>query len=379
MPDLSLQGGKPPKRRFVESSRQGRRSLGLTKGLVPGLFRSRTGKDRPPLIWLGTNTCGGDMLSLFNSQDPDYQSFITDMVDSRYDYLTMSAQGDMATGILDETMAKHPGRYILVVEGSIPTRFGGLCSVVGWRKDEPWTALQAVRELGARARYVVAAGTCAAFGGPYAAVPNPTDSLPIQAVVDKRVIRVPGCPIHPGWMMGTLAHLIWHGEPELDDFNRPKLFFGQTIHNLCQRRHYFDNSIFADQPGEPWCMYRIGCKGPVTYADCPYRQWSAEHVSWPVKANTPCIGCVSPEFPDGDSPFFKHLPDVYLPGVRIAADRVGALAAAVTALGIGAHLTGSIVTGRLGHTLRQGFTGRGIIGALGSVIQKLLGKHGNTG
>lgn len=325
---------------------------------MPDLKQPDRKSYRPPLIWLGTNTCAGDMLSFLNSKDPDYYNLIKDLFDHRYNYLTMTAQGDMATAVLDETMAKNSGEYFLVVEGTVPTGADGLFSVVGWRKGKPLTAYQMVRELGSGARYVVAAGTCASFGGPFSAAPNPTDSKPVQEILDRHVINVPGCPINPGWMMSTLVHLLWYGEPELDGLNRPKMIYGETIHNLCQRRHYFDNSIFAEKPGEPWCMYKIGCKGPVTYADCPYRQWSGEHLSWPVKANTPCIGCVSPEFPDGDAPFFKHLPDIILPGVRVAADRAGAVAGAVTALGIGAHLAGNIITGRLSSTLKKGFSGK---------------------
>lgn len=365
-------GEKPSKSEFVDLCRQGRESQDLAKRLFPRLRESAFGSARPPLIWLGTNTCAGDMLSFLDSLDPGYQSLITDLIDFRYNYLLMTAEGDMATKELAKTASSFPGEYILIVEGTIPTRSGGLYSVIGWRDGKPLTALQAVRELGPGARYVVAAGTCAAFGGPYAAAPNPSESVSVQALLDRRVINVPGCPINPGWMMGTLTHLLWYGEPELDDFNRPRLFYGETVHNLCQRRHYFDNSMFAEKPGEPWCMYKIGCKGPVTFADCPYRQWCGEHVSWPVKANTPCISCTSPEFPDGSSPFFEHLPDVKLPGIRATADRVGAVAGAATAIGIGAHLAGTVISGRLGQTLKKGFGGGS--GKLAGLVLKLTGK-----
>ncbi|MCL6639284.1 MAG: hydrogenase small subunit [Firmicutes bacterium] len=346
-------------KQFSSFDRPGGRSGDPVKGPPPRPGASVT-PFRPPLIWLGCNTCAGDLLSFLDARDPGYQSFITDLFDFRYNYLLMAAEGDLATKVLDGIAADFPGEYFLVVEGTVPTRSNGLYSVIGRRNGRPLTALQAVRELGPRARYVIAAGTCAAFGGPYAAAPNPSGSLPVQAVLDRRVINVPGCPVNPGWMMGTLVHLLRYGEPELDAFNRPRLFYGETIHNLCQRRHYFDSGKFAEKPGEPWCMYRIGCKGPVTYADCPYRQWCGEHVSWPVKANTPCIGCTSPEFPDGVSPFFEHLPDVRLPGIRVTADRVGAAAGAVTALGIGAHLAGNILSGRLGHVFKKGFGGGGV-------------------
>jgi hydrogenase small subunit len=316
-----------------------------------------TGKTKPPVIWLGTNTCAGDMLSFLNSLDPGYEKLIKDLIDFRYDYLLGAAEGSMVIETLQSAVENDYGRYILVVEGSVPTKAGGLYSVIGYQNGKPLTALTAVQELGSAARYVVAAGTCAAFGGPYAAAPNPSGSVPVQTVLDKKVINVPGCPINPDWMMGTLTHLIRFGMPDLDEFNRPKLFFGQTIHNLCQRRNYFDNSIFAENPGEPWCMYKIGCKGPVTYADCPSRQWCGEHLSWPVKANTPCIGCTSPEFPDGDTPFFEHLPDINLPGIKVTAERFGLLAGAITTLGISLHLAASVFTGRLAKDFKKDLSG----------------------
>jgi len=104
-------------------------------------------------------------------------------------------------------------------------------------------------------------------------------------------------------------------------------------------------------------MYKIGCKGPTTFADCPKRQWNSEHLSWPVKANTPCIGCTSPEFPDGDMPFFEHLPDVKLPAIKMTANQVGKWAGLFTALTIGSHLTANILTGRLAGKYKQDLAG----------------------
>lgn len=345
-----------------------------TSKKTPPNTEAGAGEGRPPLILLGTNTCAGNLFSLLNSLDPGYREIITGLFECRFNYLLMAAEGKMALEVLEETKRNFWGKYFLVVEGSVSTAAGGLYNVIGIKNGRPLTALEAVRDLGPGARHVVALGSCAAFGGPYAAAPNPSGSVSVQAVLDRRVINVPGCPVNPEWIVGTLVHLLYYGEPELDGFNRPVLFYGETIHNLCQRRHYFDQGIFAEKPGEPWCMYKIGCKGPVTHADCPVRQWSGEHTSWPVKANTPCIGCTSPEFPEEDMPFFEHLPDVRLPGIRVAADRVGAAAGAATALGIGAHLAASILTGRLPHTFKKGFSGKGTAGALAGALKKLRRK-----
>ncbi|MEW6182395.1 MAG: hydrogenase small subunit [Bacillota bacterium] len=315
-------------------------------------------QNKTKIIWLMTNTCAGDSISMLNSLHPDYRQMVEELFHFSFNEFFMAGEGGVATGVLEQALREPKGSYILVVEGSIPTAAGGFYCVVGQRNGKPWTALQAVTELAAGANYVVAVGTCASFGGPYAAHPNPTGSKPVNKVIPQKVINVPGCPVHPDWIAGTLFHLVRYGEPRLDDNNRPVLYYGETIHDRCQRRYYFENSIFAEKPGEPWCTYKIGCKGPVTRADCPVRPWCGGHTNWPVGANTPCIGCTSPEFPDGMSPFFEHLPDISLPGVKVAADRAGIITGAATALGIGVHLAANIATGRLAHVLRKGKKGQ---------------------
>lgn len=112
-------------------------------------------------------------MSLLNSLDPGYQEMITDLVDMSYNTLTMSAEGDLVNEIRDRFPKDLSGHYILVVEGTVPTRANGRFAVVGRRDGRPWTALQAVQSLGAAAKYVIAAGTCASFGGPLCRLAQP--------------------------------------------------------------------------------------------------------------------------------------------------------------------------------------------------------------
>ncbi|MDI3281209.1 MAG: hypothetical protein QJR13_07575, partial [Bacillota bacterium] len=88
----------------------------------------------------------------------------------------------------------------------------------------------------------------------------------------------------------------------------------------------------------------------------PVRQWNG-YYAWAVEANAPCIGCTQPDYPDRMMPFFGHLPDLPLPGVK-ASTRTAALAVGgALAAGIGLHLTGSLLTGRLASHLRRELTG----------------------
>ncbi len=263
-----------------------------------------------------------------------------------YNSFTMPAEGEGAISTLFMPELET-GDFLLVVEGTVPTAYGGRTAVLGKHKGQDITALQAVKRLGSLARWVVAAGTCASFGGPYAAWPNPTDSRPLSKVLSRKVIKVPGCPSNPGWIIETLMRLREGREMELDYMGRPRFLFGTTVHSLCERLPFFHESRFAEKTGDSGCLYLLGCKGPVTRADCPERRWIEERTGWPVGVNTPCIGCTSPEYPDYVAPFFKHQTDIYRRVKRVNLETLGILTGIVTAADICAHFTGNILTGRI--------------------------------
>ncbi|MDD4601413.1 MAG: iron hydrogenase, partial [Negativicutes bacterium] len=102
------------------------------------------------------------------------------------------------------------------------------------------------------------------------------------------------------------THLFKYGMPDLDRHGRPKMFFERCIHDLCERRPAFDQGIFATRLSEKGCLYKLGCKGPMAFADCPTRLFN-NGVNWCVGANSPCLACVQPEFPDGTEPFFVKM------------------------------------------------------------------------
>jgi hydrogenase small subunit len=263
-------------------------------------------KEKLPVIWLETNDSGDNNISFMNTTYPYLDRVFTEMIDLLYSNTFMAAQGKDALDILNNTAKYYAGKFTLVVEGAIPIKDQGLYNVIAVTEQQPLTALKVVTWLGGLAKYVVAIGTCASFGGPSGARPNLTGSTGVKDVLKRQVVNVSGCPVNPDWFVGTLAHLILYGMPDLDELGRPKLFYGFTIHRHCQRRSYFDRNQFALKLGDIECMFSLGCMGPRTGADCPYRLW-VNHVNWPVKANTPCIGCTNADFPDGSTPFFTPM------------------------------------------------------------------------
>jgi len=157
-----------------------------------------------------------------------------------------------------------------------------------------------------------AVGTCASFGGLPKASPNPTGAVAVQDVVGgKPLINVSGCPPVPMVITGVLVHYLTFGQlPKLDGYRRPLAFFGQSIHDRCYRRPFYDKGLFAksfDDEGarKGWCLYRLGCKGPMTYNACATMRWNGG-TSWPIEAGHPCLGCSEPDFWDAGG-FYRAL------------------------------------------------------------------------
>jgi hydrogenase small subunit len=199
-------------------------------------------------------------------------------------------------------MKANFGNYILIVDGSIPTGASGACCTAGGRSAEA-----TLREAAQGARAILAVGTCASFGGIPFAAPNPTNAWPVTAIVgDKPIINVSGCPPIPEVITGTLLQFVTTGKvPDLDENLRPKAFFGNSIHDRCYRRPFFDAGMFAktfDDEGarNGWCLYELGCKGPTTYNACATLKWNGG-TSFPIESGHGCLGCSEPDFWDKGS------------------------------------------------------------------------------
>lgn len=282
-----------------------------------------------PIIWLQCATCTGCSVSVLNSVSPTIKNLLVDEVlpgkhlNLRFQATVMAGAGDAVIQEMESTFQKKKGGYVLVVEGAVPTAGNARAyGSIGEHNGEGVPMTTRVEEFGRDALAVVALGTCAAFGGVAAGKPNPSGCISVkkvfqQAGVTTPLINVPGCPPHPDWFVGTVASVLLAGLPrpeDLDEHLRPKAFYGKVIHENCPRRAYFEEGKFARAFGEPGCLNELGCKGPVSSADCPIRLWN-HGVNWCIGSGSPCTGCVEPGFPDLLSPFYKKMTEVALPNV----------------------------------------------------------------
>lgn len=283
---------------------------------------------RPSVIWLPFQECTGCTESITRSHSPTLEGMIFDMISLDYQETLMAAAGHQAEEARHAAMKENAGKYLLVVDGSIPLGRDGAYSCIGGRSN-----VDILKEAAEGAAAIVAMGSCASYGGIPKANPNPTGAVSVSDIVtNKPIVNIPGCPPIPVVMTGVLAHYLTFGSlPELDEKGRPKAFFGETIHDRCYRRPFYDQGKFAktfDDEGARmgWCLFELGCKGPVTYNACATVKWNGG-TSWPVESGHGCLGCSEPDFWDAGG-FYKAL--------SVPADplRIGA-AAAVAGAGTG--------------------------------------------
>lgn len=273
-----------------------------------------------PVVWIQGSGCSGCSISVLNALSPSITNTLIDEIvpgnhiNLLFHSTLMAGAGEPSIAMISRAEKEHESRYFLVIEGSLSIGEKGIFAMVGESNGQHLSMAGMTAKLASRALAVIALGSCSSFGGIPRCKPNPTGITSIAAFLESQrintpLINIPGCPPHPDWFLGTLAELIVHGLPgpqELDELKRPKLFFSDLIHEHCQRRAEFDAGKFAEKFGEEGCLFKLGCKGPYTYGDCPTRKWNSG-VNWCVENGAPCIGCIEPEFPDKFSPMYEKI------------------------------------------------------------------------
>ena len=294
-------------------------------------------KPRLPVVWFHFQECTCCSESFIRSSHPIVGDIVLDKISLDYTETLQAAAGHQAEAALRATMEKYKGEYLMLVEGSVPTANDGVYCCIGGR-----TALDIVREAAEGAKALVCWGSCASNGCIQGANPNPTGATPIHKIISgKPIINVPGCPPIAEVMAGTIVHLLAFGRiPQLDGLGRPRAFYSRRVHDTCYRRPNYDAGLFVESFDDEnarrgYCLYKMGCRGPVTYNACGVTRWN-NGVSFPIQSGHGCIGCSEANFWD-NGPFYQHLASFPGFGIETTADTVGLAAAGVTAVGIAAH------------------------------------------
>lgn len=307
--------------------------MALPPSMIPRVAEALESAKRPPLIWLSFQECTGCTESLTRSHAPTVEDLIFNAISLDYHHTLQVASGYGAEEAREESMKENFGNYLLAVDGSIPTGNPGYSTIAGISNVDMLT------EAAKGAAAIIAMGSCASYGGVPYAKPNPTGAVPVSELIrDKPIINVPGCPPIPVVITGVVSHYLTFGTlPELDLHGRPMAFYGNSIHDRCYRRPFYERGEFAesfDDEGakKGYCLFKLGCKGPITYNACATTKWN-QGVSFPIAAGHGCIGCSEPNFWDKGG-FYQVLSQ----GQWGSPSGLGAAAAAGAAIGAGAAL-----------------------------------------
>lgn len=293
-------------------------------------------KPRPPVLWMHFQECTCCSESFIRSSHPIVADVLLDLISLNYSETLQAAAGHQAEKCLSDTIKNSAGKYILLVEGSVPLKDDGVYCTIGGR-----SAHDLLQETARDAAAVIAWGSCASNGCIQGANPNPTGATPIHKILDRPVINVPGCPPIADVMTGVVAHLlVFDHAPELDSLGRPLEFYSRRVHDTCYRRPYYDAGLFVehfddDKARRGYCLYKMGCRGPVTYNACAVTKWNGG-VSYPIQSGHGCIGCSEAGFWDNE-PFYQHLPSFPGFGIESTADTVGTLIGLGAVAGVAAH------------------------------------------
>ncbi|WP_104003111.1 NADH-quinone oxidoreductase subunit B family protein [Marinobacterium lutimaris] len=264
------------------------------------------------LLWLQSGGCGGCSMSLLGAEAPD---LITTLESAGINLLwhpSLSEQtGAEVRQLLDDILEGRTELDLLCIEGSMmrgPMGTGRFHLLGGTGIP----MIHWVEQLAAKARYTLAIGSCAAFGGISTAGDNPTDATGLQFEGELRggllgsdyrsggdlpVVNVSGCPVHPNWVTESLIELaLGEGDPErLDALVRPRLYADQLVHHGCTRNEYYEYKASAEALGHQGCMMEhLGCLGTQAHGDCNTRPWNGEGSC--TRGGYPCINCTAPEF-----------------------------------------------------------------------------------
>ena len=287
--------------------------------------------DEINILWITAGLgCDGDSVAMTAAMQPSIEDIVLGGIPHipkvrLYHPLLAQETGDDFLCYFYRAAEEELKPFILVIEGSIPNeknKTEGYWAALGVDKKtgQPIPTCDWIDRLAPKAWAVLAAGTCATYGGIHAMEGNSTGCMGLPDYLGWRwkstagipIVCVPGCPVQPDNFMDTLLYLLHQAAGHapmipLDEALRPSWLFGPTVHEGCDRGGYYEQGDFDEQYGLPKCIVKLGCWGPVVQCNVGKRGW-INGVGGCPNVGGVCIGCTMPGFPDKFMPFLDQPP-----------------------------------------------------------------------
>jgi hydrogenase small subunit len=286
-------------------------------------------------------SCDGDSVSITAAQQPSIEDVVLGNIPGlptvhlHNKVLAYETGEDFLKPFWQAARGEMKDPFVLVIEGSIPNEkihgSEGFWTAFGNKPGttEPKLLTEWIDELAPKAFAVVAAGTCATYGGIHAMAGNATGCMGLadylgwgfRSAGGLPIVNVPGCPVQPDNFMETLLWLLQFAAGKapmipLDENLRPTWLFGKTVHEGCSRAGYYEQADFGLDYNSPKCQVKIGCWGPVVNCNVPKRGWMSGIGGCPNVGGI-CIACTMPGFPDKFMPFMDEPPGASLSSMLV--------------------------------------------------------------
>ncbi|HZV01715.1 MAG TPA: hydrogenase expression protein HypE [Planctomycetota bacterium] len=282
------------------------------------------------VLWITAGlSCDGDSVSVTNAKLPSIEDVVLGAIPGLpkvriHNPVLAYEVGDDFMKPFHEAAAGRLDPFLLVIEGSIPNeevKSEGYWTGFGTGDDgQPIPLPRWIDMLAPKATGIIAAGTCATFGGIHAMEGNPTGAMGLADYLGANwrskaglpIVNVPGCPIQPDNFMETLLYLLRQLAGlapmiPLDDRLRPTWLFENTVHDGCDRGGYYEQAEFASEYGQKECLVKLGCWGPVVNCNVAKRGWM-DGIGGCPNVGGICMACTMPGFPDKFMPFMDRPP-----------------------------------------------------------------------
>ncbi len=309
------------RRSFLKFSSLMAATLALPTRYASRISKALSAGTRLPVVWLEFQDCTGDSESFLRAgprtnpidhtlSDPGIVDLLLDFISVEYHETLMAPAGFAAEKSLNDVLQSYPNQFVCIIEGAIPRAQNGIFCTIRGR-----TALSIAQQVVPNALATIAMGSCASDGGLPAALPNPTDAAGVSTAFPglTNLVNLPGCPANVVNLVATIVYWITFSQlPDRDNANRPFFGYGEEIHDDCPREDYYEQQRFVLEWGDEghkngWCLYKMGCRGPRTHANCHQVRWNG-NTNWCINSGHGCIGCMQPNFWDSMSPFYQALP-----------------------------------------------------------------------
>jgi len=267
------------------------------------------------LYWLQSGGCSGDSMSLLTYEGNIFDFFEMNQINLLWHASLSTISFQEHKKVIEAIQKDEIPLDILCVEGNVvtgPDNTGMFDTFMGKPKKD------LIYSLAYKAKYVIAVGTCAAFGGFGSHEGDEMGGIGLQFDHENKggflgadflsksgypVINLPGCPIHPKALTTLLEEIINNLSIDLTPLNAIDEIYNFTVHQGCTRNEYHEYKVEEHEFGERGCMFfHLGCKGPTTNSSCNKYLWN--EVNSKTRAGVPCFGCARPDFPQS-TPFFE--------------------------------------------------------------------------